>query len=122
MKVAPGFVGEALEELTGQAESERARHVLSFLSLTDAPVGKRIQPPPHQEGPSAEVNNAPRQAFIHGYIHLARERVARVEPHPIAANAPLIPQRLYECLPEGNPAVLHRVVRIHLDVPLAIEL
>src|SRR5674476_762827 len=122
MKVAPGFVGEALEKLTGQTEAERARHVLSFLSLTDASVGKRIQPPPHQEGPSAEINDAPRQAFIHRYIHLARKRVARVEPHPIAADASLIPQRLGKSLSQDNPAVFHRVVRIDLKVPLAIEL
>ena len=46
MKVAPALIGKALEKLTGQAESERARHVLSFLSLTDAFVREGIQPPP----------------------------------------------------------------------------
>ena len=82
MEVAAGLVGEALKELPGQAEPERAGHVLLPLSLADALVGERIQPPPDQAGPPAEVNYAPRQTLIHRYMHLAGEGLRGSKPLP----------------------------------------
>src|ERR1035438_8999126 len=35
VQVATGLIGKTLEELPGQAEAERAGHILSLLSLTD---------------------------------------------------------------------------------------
>jgi hypothetical protein len=122
MEIAARLVGEALEELPGQAESERAGHVLFSLSLIDALVGERIQPAPDQAGPSSEVNHAPCEAFIHWHISLSSEGVSGVKPSPIPANSLLVPQRLDNGLPQGNTAVFHGVVRINGKVPVATKL
>ena len=122
MQVAPGLVGKSLKKLTGQAEPERTGHVLFSLSFTDAFEGERIQSPPGQAGPPSKINDTPRQAFIHRHVSLAGEGVSGVKASPVPANPPLISQRPPERLPQGDPAILHRMVRIYREVPLAAEL
>src|SRR5208282_2626044 len=99
MQVAARLVGKSLEELTGQAESERTGHVLFSLRLTDAFVGERIQTPPDQAGPPTEVNDTPRQALIHRHVSLTGERVSGVKAGPVPAKALLIAQRPPKRLP-----------------------
>jgi hypothetical protein len=51
-----------------------------------------------------------------------RERIARIEPGAIASDAPLVAEGLEKGLPQGDPAVLHRVMGINVQVALATQL
>jgi hypothetical protein len=74
---------------------------------------------PNEIGPAAEIDDAPGEAFIHGHVRLAPKRVAGVETRAVAADAFLVSERLQKRLPERNPAILHRVMRIHFQVAFA---
>ncbi len=121
MQVAPGFVGERLEKLPRQPEPEGRGHILPFLRSGQRGVGEILGNPPDQIRPPAEINHAPGQAFVHGHIRLARERIPRMKSRAVAADAFLVPQRLAEGLAQHQPAILDGVMRVHREVPLATQ-
>src|SRR6266581_8465439 len=119
MQIAPGFIGKSLKELTRQTKPESAGHILPFFSLTDHFLGKRIQPTPNQVWPPAKINNAPRQAFVHRHIGFRRKWVPRIKPGAVTPNPFLVSQRLKKSLAQRQPAIFHRMMRIHFPVPFA---
>src|SRR6266576_4975695 len=98
VKIAAGLVGETLKKLPSEAEPERGRHVLPLLRFAELAVGKASQTAPDQMRPAAEINHAPRQAFIHRHEGLAGEWIARVKSRAVTAKPALVPQRLDERL------------------------
>src|SRR5262245_46933627 len=94
MQSAPGFIGESLEEFPGQPKPERAGHVLAPVLAGQATKLPLVQLAPDQMRASAEVDHAASQAFIHRNVGFAGERVARVKPGSVTANAFLVTQRL----------------------------
>jgi hypothetical protein len=122
MEVALRLVGEPLEELPRQPKPEGRRHVLVLVLDRDAALGMMVHSFPDQIGSPAEIDHAPRQALVHRHVGLTREGIPRIEARSVPPQAPLVPQRFPECLPQGNPAVLDRVVRVHFQIPLAGQL
>src|SRR5262245_1660024 len=122
VQVGPRFVSKPLEKLASQTESESAGHVLFLLGSVDAFEGQFVQTAPNQVRPAAEVYAASGQAFVHRDVGFGAQRIARVEASAVAADAFLIPERLSESLAEGDSAILHRVMGIHLQVAFAAEL
>ena len=82
VQVAARLVGEALEEFPRQTEAKGAGHVLVFFGAADFPVRKLVQSPPDQIRAPAEIHDAAGEAFVHGHIGFAGERIARIEPAP----------------------------------------
>jgi hypothetical protein len=121
VKIAAGCIGKPLKEFPGQAESERAGHILDFLSLTETPKSQRVQAAPNQKGASAEVDDATGQAFIHRHVCFAGEWITGVKSCAVAPDTPFVSQRLQEGLAKGNPTIFHRVVGIDSQVTLAVQ-
>ena len=82
--------------------------LLSQLRVKIPYLGRRQVHRPAQIVPSREVRGAENQSFVHGQQEL-----------PVTDNAPFIPQGLLKRLAQADADVLHGVVVIHLDVPLA---
>ena len=73
VQVATGFIGESLEKLPRQPEPERAGHVLLLFGFGELLLDARlVHPAPDQVRPAAEIDHAPRQAFIHRHVRFAR--------------------------------------------------
>ena len=106
MKVAPRLVGERLEELASQTETERAGHVLALFRPAEGLVRKPAQAAPDQMRPAAEVNHAARQALVHRNVGFSGERVLRVKPGAITANACLVSKGPREGLAQNDAAIL----------------
>ena len=79
------------------------------------------QAAPGEVRPVAEIDHAPREAFIHRHIRLAGERVARVKPGAVTPHALFVAQRLDERLAQRDAAILDGVVVVHLDVTVATQ-
>ena len=122
MEITAGFIGEGLEEFARQPEPERARHVLDSFRLADGFVREGIESTPHQAGPAAEVDDAPRQALVHRDEGLGGKRVLRMKTRAITANSPLFAQRLDERLSQRQAAILDRVMRVHFAIAVATQL
>ena len=125
MKIAPRFVGEALEKLAGEAETKRGGHILLFLDGCKLLVGKLVQPAPDKEGPAAEVDNTTSKGFVHGDegFALAGMRCAvSVKAGAVAANARFGAERFAEGLPERDAAIFDRVMGVHVEIAFAFEL
>src|SRR5258708_40336906 len=88
VQIAPGFIGEALEKLTGEAETEGAGHVLGLFRRSDSFEGQFIHPTPNQAGTAAEINDATAQAFIDWHKGLACKGGPGGQTEPVAAGAP----------------------------------
>src|SRR5439155_20840240 len=119
MQVATRFVGKALEKFLRQTEPKSRRHVLPLFRSGDFSVGQLIHPAPDQTWPTAEINDTPRQTFIHRHIGFPGERVPWFELKAVTANALLVAQGLQKRLPQRNSAIFHRVMSIHLEVSFA---
>src|SRR5579862_6773073 len=73
VEITAGFIGKSLKKLPGQPKAERARSVLVPGGFAQLPIGKRVQPPPNQVRPSAEIHYTTRQAFVHRDISFTRK-------------------------------------------------
>src|SRR2546425_2185666 len=102
MQVATRFVGETLKKLLRRAEAKRRRHILLFFFRRNSLETKCVHSAPDKKRASAEIDNAPGQAFIHRHVSLAAERIPRVKAGPVSANPFLITQRLQERLSQSN--------------------
>ncbi len=122
MQVALRLVGEPLEELPRQPKPEGRRHVLVLVLDRNPALGMMVHSFPDQVGSPAEIDNAPRQALIHRHVGLTREGIPRIKARAVPPQAPLVPERFTERLTQGNPAVLHRMVRVHFQIALAGQL
>src|SRR5947199_10710059 len=107
MQAAAGVVDEGLKELPRQAKPESTGHVLPLLSRADPLVRQNIQSAPHEVRPTAEIQHTSGQTLVHGNISFAGERVARIEPGSVTADALLVAQRPGECPAQTDPALLH---------------
>src|SRR5437867_954687 len=116
MERATRLICKGLEELPGQPESKGAGHILQSFVFRKALELQLVQTAPDQTGPTAEIYHTPRQTFIHRHEGFAREGIARVEAGSIPSNARLVPEGLAEGLPQGQAAILHRVMRVHAQV------
>src|SRR5207249_624387 len=94
VQVAPGLVSKPLKEFFRQPKTKARRHILRPFSRRDSPLALVAQPAPNQKRPPAEINHATRQAFVHRHVSLARQRVSRIKPGSVPADALLISQRL----------------------------
>ena len=65
---------------------------------------------PHQKGAVADVQGGERQGLVHGNIRRA-----------VSADAGLISQCLLQRLPQYDARVLHRVMGIHIQIPLRVD-
>lgn len=80
-----------------------------------------LQAAPDHVGASAEVNDAPGEAFVHGDVGFSCEGIARVEACAIALNALLIPQSFAERLSERYSAIFDGVMGVYLQIAFAAE-
>jgi len=86
MQIAPGLIGEPLEKFSGQPKPECGRHILRFFGSIDPFMRQAIHSAPNKIRPPAEIHHATRQAFIHRYIRLARERIPGIKPSAVTSN------------------------------------
>src|SRR5205085_12237442 len=121
VQIAAGFIRKSLKKFSGQTEPEGAGHILIFLRLTELLVGEAVQTAPDKVRPPAEINNASREAFVHRNISFGRERVARVEPGPIAANPFFVPERARESLAQDQAAIFDRMMGIDAEITPATK-
>ncbi len=70
-----------------------------------------MDPSVFQKGPATEVDHRTDQRLVHRHIRMA------VPPDPF-----LRPQRLGKRLPQRDPRVLHRVMEIHLNISVRLDL
>ncbi len=64
-----------------------------------------------QIGPTAQVHDHAHERLVHGHVGRA-----------VAADALFVAERLGQHLAERDAGILHRVVKIHLDVALGFEI
>ena len=91
-------VDQPLEKLAGQVDVELADHRAGEFDL------------PGKAGAAREIHHHPRQRFIQRHIRMA-----------VAANAPLVPDRFSQRLSERDADVLHRVMRIDVQVAAGLD-
>jgi hypothetical protein len=84
-------------------------------------VGFLVQPTPHQVRTSAQIDNAPREAFIHRHIRFSGKRIARVESGSVSADAFFVAERLPKSRSQDQPAIFDGVMRIDFQVALATQ-
>ena len=84
-------------------------------------VGQVAHSTPDQKRPTAEIDYASREAFIHRHITFAGKRIPRVETGAIAANPFLVAERFQEGLAQSDAAILDGVVSVHLEVAFATQ-
>ena len=122
VQIAAGLVGKGLEKLAREAEPERARSVLVFFRVADFFLREMIHPAPDEVRPSAEINHAAREAFVHRHVGFSSERIFRMKAVSVTSDAALVAERGGKRLSERNAAVLDGVVRVHRQIALAGEL
>ena len=122
MQVAARFIGEALKELARQAETKCARHVLLLFFARDAFEIEFVQTTPNEVRPAAEIDDASREAFVHRHKAFAAQGAPRIESGSISAQTSFVAEPFCEGLAERDAAVLDRVMRVHFQVALAVEL
>ena len=71
--------------------------------------------------PSAKINDAAGEAFIHRHVSLTRKRIFWMKAGAVTAKAALVAQGDGEGLPQGDAAILDGVVRVHLQIAGATE-
>ena len=121
MQIATRLVCETLKEFARQPKPKSARHVLTLFLFADAFELQLIQAAPNQAGPAAEIDDTPREAFIHGNMRFASERIPRIKSGPIAADAFLLSQGFAESLPKRDAAIFDRVVGVNVEIALATQ-
>ena len=72
--------------------------------------------------PSAKINDAAREAFVHRHIGFAGERIFRMKARAVAADAAFVAERERERLAERDAAILDRVMRVHFQIAVAAQL
>src|SRR5690242_16583098 len=122
MQIATSLIGKSLKKFPRESKSEGTGHVLAFIHHGHLLLSQLIKPTPDQIRSSAKIYNAPRQTFIHRHKCLRAKRIARVESGAITANPLFIPQSLRKRLSQSNPAILHRMMGIHLQIARTIQL
>src|ERR1051326_2646672 len=145
MYIAARLIREPLKKLSRQPKPEGGRHILLLFDVGDPFVRQIIQPPPNEVRPATEINYTTRQTFVHGYVRFAsRENILldadgafqgggcvlashikwilRLKPGPIPPYPFFVAERLQKRLAQRNPAIFDRMMRIHLQIPLAPQL
>jgi hypothetical protein len=131
MDVSFAFIGKRLKKFFRQTKPERRRHILFLLHFGRARrcaraaiegfVRQVIEAAPNKMRSSAKINHATRERLIHWHISFAGKRIARIKAGPITLDPFLISKRLHKSLPESKPTILHRVMRIDVQIAFAFE-
>ena len=119
MKIAAGFIGEALEKFAGKAEAKDAGHVLGFFGVGNFFLRELIQAAPDEVGTAAEIHNTTSETFVHRHIGFSGERILRVEAVAVSANAAFVPQRSGDGLTESDAAIFDGVMCIYFQITIA---
>src|SRR5665213_1306705 len=72
--------------------------------------------------PSAKINHAARETFVHRHKRFAGEWIFRMKSKTVTANSFFIAQRSRESLSEREAAIFHGVMRVHFQIALAFQL
>src|SRR5436190_433773 len=121
VKIAAGIVNEALEEFTSQPKTKNTGHVLVSVGLADRSMGKFAQAAPYQMRPSAEIDHAPGQTFVHRYIGFPSEGILWMKTGSVTTNPSLISQGTGKRLTKSNPAIFDRVMRVHFQIACTFQ-
>ena len=71
--------------------------------------------------PSAKINDATREAFVHGHIGFAGERIFRMKPRAVTADAPFVAERERERMAEREATILDRMMGVHFQIAAAAQ-
>jgi hypothetical protein len=121
MEIAPRFICKSLEKLTRQPEPKRRGRILRFFIRCYFHVRFFFQTAPDQVWTSAKIDHASREAFVHGYIRLTRQRIARVEAGSVSADAFFFTERLRDSRAQDQSAIFDGVMRIDFQVAPAAQ-
>ena len=72
--------------------------------------------------PSAKINDAAGEAFVHGHVSFAGKRIFRMKPRAVTADAPFVAKRERERLAEREAAILDRVMGVHFQIAAAAQM
>src|SRR4051812_10281709 len=100
MQIHPGVIGKGAQEFLNQREREIT---IDRREILGSPVAEKRT--------ATDIHYDADERFVHGHIGV-----------PVAANSTLVSESPGECLAERNASVLDRMMEIHLDVAVRLNL
>jgi len=99
MNIGARSPGEGLEEVIDEFSLEVAHQSLADFRIDNACCA------------AAEIDGCQTQRFVHGHDKISR-----------AQNPALRSQRFVECFSQNDAHIFHRVVLVHIEIALGLEL
>ncbi len=81
-----------------------------------------IQTAPDEKGASAKIHDAAGEAFVHGHIRFAGERIIRMKTVAVATDAAFVAEGGSYSLAERDAAIFNRVMRVHFQIAVAAQI